>query len=315
LRKLAAISGFRLFVSTTYDTLLDKALKEVESRDGKRVVGRAYRLEPPVAPVLDVDWKRRHRVVYRAFGEHAPDVDRFAVTDLLGCGFPDWLMRFLVRTLKHERLSRSDRLKAIADERALSDPDLVVFLTGLRAQIYRGGSAVQFVDELERRMSEAGALAQVQDVRNETPVGHLFISYAREDAPLVDRLAARLRERHLPVFLDRPDLRPGQDWERRIEQVIGSAAAVLLCVSPQTERRERGEYRREWALACEERLRRKPSARFLWPLLLAPLATGAPREVPSEVLRVNVEPAYEGQPSSRLLDDLTDEVRRFQTGE
>jgi hypothetical protein len=343
LEQLASIRGFRLFVSTTIDTLIDRALRAQESKDGAETVSRAYGLEPPTGDVLDVDWRRRQRVVFRVFGEHAPDPDRFALTEedtleflhrlqldgraaafrhlfdflgrshllFLGCGYPDWLMRFLVRTIKNERLSRSDKMKAVADDRVLYDPGLVMFLSEMHAQIYRDGPALQFVEELSRRMA-AGAATPAAGAA--APAGKVFVSYAREDSKSVQTLVDSLRQHHIPVWHDRSDIGPGAEWESRIESAIQSCAAFVACISPTTERRERAEYHNEWRMAVEERKRRKPNAQFLWPVVVEPIATKMPAEVPGEFRDVHIEPCLAGAATSRLLDGLAVELRRHQTG-
>jgi hypothetical protein len=349
LRKLARIAGLRLFVSTTIDTLIDRALSEVKEQDGCEVIGRSYALEPPVQDVLEVDWARRQRAVFRVFGEHGPEPERFALSEedeleflhrlqldsrspafrhlfdalgqshllMLGCGLPDWIGRFLVRTLKNERLSRSEKMKAVADERVLQDSSFVVFLSGMRVQIYRDGNAIDFVDELTRRVEADPAFAPNAPARAAEPLvppRSVFLSYAREDRVAVDALASALRDARIPYWLDRQDLRYGVDWRRTIHQAIASSAAVVACISKATERRDRGVYHEEWALACEEARRYKPSARFVWPVILGPLDTAAPREVPADFARLNYARALDGRPDQALVQELAEEIRRRQRG-
>ena len=64
--------------------------------------------------------------------------------------------------------------------------------------------------------------------------GFLFVSYSRVDAPefalkLADRLMAGPPP--YPVWLDRRELRPGEDWDDQIEQALGACRGVLFVLS------------------------------------------------------------------------------------
>lgn len=61
----------------------------------------------------------------------------------------------------------------------------------------------------------------------------VFISYAREQRPHVDRMAAALRELDLEVWFDR-DLTPGQDFPAEIERQARAARAMIVCWTPES---------------------------------------------------------------------------------
>ena len=59
-----------------------------------------------------------------------------------------------------------------------------------------------------------------------------FISYAREDAEFVLRLARDLRAAGVPVWLDQLDIAGGQRWDLAVEQALRSARVMIVVLSP-----------------------------------------------------------------------------------
>ncbi len=56
----------------------------------------------------------------------------------------------------------------------------------------------------------------------------VFISYAREDQPVVEVLVDRLQLQGLNVWWDRAGLKPGDDFARVIEGQIEQAKKVVV---------------------------------------------------------------------------------------
>jgi len=72
--------------------------------------------------------------------------------------------------------------------------------------------------------------------RHMQPLGErlrVFISYARLDASeFALELLAALELAGFEAFVDRHDIAPGEDWELRLERLIGSSHTVVFVVSP-----------------------------------------------------------------------------------
>ena len=77
-------------------------------------------------------------------------------------------------------------------------------------------------------------------------MGHVFISYARKDAKLVDELRHQLKEAGFEVWTDSV-LRPGNDWRHEIDEAIRNAFALLVIITPAAKSSEYVTY--EWAFA------------------------------------------------------------------
>jgi len=74
---------------------------------------------------------------------------------------------------------------------------------------------------------------------------HVFLCYARKDEDFVLKLAANLKERGVPVWLDQWDIPPSADWDLTIDDALYDCARFLIVLSPaaRASREVRGELR------------------------------------------------------------------------
>ena len=181
LLKLAEITDFNLYVSTTFDSLLEDALNSVRFAGLRTTEAAAYTPTRLVDLPTEREFMQRP-LVYHLMGRlsAAPtyvisdeDVLEFVCSLqtahytpqklfrelehshllLLGGGFSDWLTRMFLRLAKRRRLSEPrDFGEVLADSHAPRDPGLVFFLQQVssRTRLFTGG-AETFVDELHRR--------------------------------------------------------------------------------------------------------------------------------------------------------------------
>ncbi len=99
--------------------------------------------------------------------------------------------------------------------------------------------------------------------------GHVFISYARDDAAEVDRLQQRLEAAGIRVWRDTADLWPGEDWAAKIRQAITDDALVFVaCFSSRSIAMERTYQNQEVRLAVEQMRLRVPGEPWLIPVRL-----------------------------------------------
>ena len=96
---------------------------------------------------------------------------------------------------------------------------------------------------------------------------YVFISYVREDADKVDKLSRLLRAATIPVWIDRTQLAPGDDWKAKIRQAIQSGSIVFLtCFSDQSRGRDSSVQNEEITLAVDEFRKRPPGQTWLIPV-------------------------------------------------
>lgn len=82
------------------------------------------------------------------------------------------------------------------------------------------------------------------------PKPAVFLAYAAEDAPVVERIYAELENAGFAPWMDRRRLIPGQDWRRAIQGAIETADFFVACFSSISVKK-RGNFQRELRLAME----------------------------------------------------------------
>jgi hypothetical protein len=308
LLSLARVTGFDLFVTLSFDSLMAQALDRVRFGGTARTTQLAY------APhkVADLPAERAALpgpLVYSLFGKLSVGPD-YVVADedmleflcalqtdarrppllfdalhdshllFLGCRFPDWLARFFIRIAKGRQLSlQRGESELLVDPRLHSDADLVLFLehfsygTQMVAMEPR-----QFAAELERRWLErhpaqpaagpATLAAAPAALAAELPPGGIFLSYAKEDFAAAQALHDALEAAGLDVWLDSRRLEAGDLYDQQIRRGVKACALFVPLVSATTERRLEGYFRREWRWAEERSQAIAPSVPFILPVVL-----------------------------------------------
>ena len=69
-------------------------------------------------------------------------------------------------------------------------------------------------------------------------MAQVFVSYARQDSPFVDRLDADLRAAGMETWIDRMGIEAGFEWVSQIQEAITNASAVLYIASPEADASE-----------------------------------------------------------------------------
>ncbi len=81
----------------------------------------------------------------------------------------------------------------------------------------------------------------------------IFLSYSRSDAQQADDWVTHLEQSGYRVWIDRADIRGGQQWNATIVRSIREAQALILLLSPNSARSD--NVRREIDLAVEAKKR------------------------------------------------------------
>jgi hypothetical protein len=305
LRRLAAITDFDLFVSTTFDPLLESAINL------ERFGGAASTEVLSYAPnrVVDLSSERdqlQRPVVYHLFGrlsasptyvisdedlleficalqnEHLAPEKLFHELEhnhllFIGSNFSNWLARLFLRMAKRHRLSDPrDVGEVLADDTTGQDERLMMFLqqVSVRTRVYTG--AERFVDELHARWSArhkpvasaapSAAPARFLPPARDMPDNAVFISYAREDLPAVQQIKAGLEAAGITTWFDMDRLEGGDDYDRKIQRNIGRCSYFIPVISATTQRRLEAYFRREWSYALDRVRNMADGALFLLPV-------------------------------------------------
>ena len=322
LRQLAAITDFDLFITTTFDSLLESAINLERFAGAPSTEVLAY--APNRVVDLPAERARLSRpVVYHLFGKLAAS-PTYAISDedlleyicalqneslvperlfhelehnhllVIGSSFSNWLARLFLRMAKRHRLSDPrDVGEVLADDELAGDERLVSFLqqVSVRTRIYTG--AQRFVQELyarwRKRRQESGAapaaglaaaaggLAALSGAggfsparfalpATEMPDHAVFVSYAREDLPAVQRIKAGLEATGITTWFDMDRLQAGDDYDRKIQRNIQRCSYFIPVISRTTASRLEGYFRREWSYALDRARNMAEGALFILPV-------------------------------------------------
>ncbi len=306
LKRLASITDFDLFVSTTFDPLLENAINLERSGGAPSVDVVSY------APnrVADLPGEREQwtrPVLYHLFGrvsasptyvisdedlleficalqnEHLAPEKLFHELEhshllFIGSNFSNWLARLFLRMAKRQRLSDPrDVGEVLADDSTGQDERLMSFLqqVSVRTRVVTG--AEPFVDELHARWSArrrpapaaaAGGINRFAPPAREMPDRAVFISYSREDLAAVQQIKAGLEAAGVTVWFDMDRLEGGDDYDRKIRRNIERCSYFIPVVSAATQRRQEAYFRREWSYALDRTRSMADGAIFLLPVTI-----------------------------------------------
>jgi len=346
LRQLAQIADFDLFVTTTFDPLLEQALNA--ERFGGSPTTEVIAYSPNRVADLTVAREQQQRpVIYHLLGrlsasptyvisdedtlefvcalqsEHLTPEKLFHELEhnhllLIGSNFSNWLARLFLRMAKRRRLSDPrDVGEVVADSQSPQDRRLMTFLqqVSVRTRIFSG--AEKFVAELHQRWTArhgrdttAGAAAQPQRFlppQREMPDNAVFISYAREDLPAVQKLKAGLDAAGITTWFDLDRLESGDDYDRKIRQNIARCAFFVPVISATTQRRLEAYFRREWSYAVDRSRNIAEGAVFMLPVCID-ATSEADAIVPEKFKAVHITRLAGGEVTAefaRRLQELT----------
>jgi len=350
LRRLAAITDFDLFVSTTFDALLENAINQ--ERFGGAPSTEVLSYAPNRVADLPSERDQLQRpVVYHLFGklsasptyvisdedlleficalqsEHLAPEKLFHELEhshllFIGSSFTNWLARLFLRMAKRQRLSDPrDVGEVLAGDHTSEDDRLIAFLqqVSVRTRIYVG--AERFVEELHarwtaRRKSSAGAAAPAVPARfappaREMPDQAVFISYAREDLLAVQRIKAGLEAAGITTWFDIDRLEVGDDYDRKIQRNIARCSYFIPIVSATTQRRLEGYFRREWSYAIDRVRNMADGAMFILPVTID-ATTPAEAFVPDKFKALHFSPLPGGDVPAEFAQRLADFMRARQ---
>ena len=345
LRQLAQITDFDLFITTTFDPLLEKAVNA--ERYGGQPTADVIAYAPNRVADLPAERSQLQRaVVYHLLGrlsasptyvvsdedmleficalqsEHLTPEKLFHELEhnhllLIGSDFSNWLARLFLRMAKRKRLSDPrDGGEVFADDHTMKDERLVAFLqqVSVRTRVYGGAEA--FVADLHARWMKrqggaasaggAGAVPQrFLPPSREMPEHAIFISYAREDLPAVQRLKAAMDAAGLTTWFDLDRLEGGDDYDRKIRANIARCSFFVPVISATTQRRHEAYFRREWSYAVDRSLSIAEGGVFILPVCIDDTPEAAAL-VPDKFRALHITRMPDGEPTPEFLRRLKD---------
>lgn len=349
LRKLAEITDFSLYVTTTIDHLIETALRDTRGehqhiddivfapRGVKSRIDLPNNFGPTSAPAL-----------YHLFGSSSPVTDSFAGTEddlieyswslldqqyspdnlydylqkktvlLLGCSFPDWLARFFIHALNGRRHEETINIYYVSPA---CEPGLAEFLKRRRAKVVTSQSANDFVTRLhqlwqQRSASHDSVRPAAPDAGSEFKSGTVFLSYASENREWVRKIRAQLEAANIDTWMDERALQPGVNYEQSIRENIRRASFFVAVISrafDQPSRAMGGYVLKEWKWAEDAALERHKEDGFLQPLVIDDTPAGA-SFVDSPYRELHWTRLRDGQLPPEFIDFLNHGIRKYRRG-
>lgn len=350
LATLARISGFDLFISLTFDSLLVNAI------GGAQIFYSPKAVRDIPCPKAEI----RKPVVFHLLGGASASPD-YAICDddlleflhamidkqrqpkmlfdelrtnhllVLGCSFGDWLARFFLRTVRNLELALTRlRWDVLVGDQIARDAKLVQFLESYSPDTrVISWTAERFVTELEERWQAAHPAApqNVEPPVHEAgaggtsiPTGSIFLSYASEDIEAASRLAEGLRTAGLEVWFDKNALHGGDDWERSIRRGLKRCSLFLPLISCQSlsvENRRDRFFWSEWKQADNRTDAMALGEVFIIPVMIDNTRIEEDDPLPDSFIRAQRIrlPGGEITPdAAKLLKELVRDFHRRQNG-
>jgi hypothetical protein len=348
LYRLASIKDFQLFLTTSFDPLLAKAVEVVQP--GSRPVDwvRAISLRDGFKDLPAVPGDLPYACVYHLLGKirRAPDCALWddetlaflreldyhlrasgylsaALHDshllFLGLTFDNWLLRFLVQVVKGKHLSElnRDQLYLSESQEAAERDQVVVFFSRLTHQFRLIQTPpCEFIAELARRWRKrhppnpdgVPAMKQAHRLAHRS-AGCIFVSYASPDLPIAKYIVKQLQDKGLLVWFDKQQILPGQVWEAEFSEIVEDTCGIFLSLISDTSAQRLTAYNiLERNLASKRRDRFVDSEVFYIPLRIDEGEPLVPANEPRGVKKIHAD----RKPGGHLDDDFIEYLRQLQ---
>jgi TIR domain/SIR2-like domain len=254
---LASVTDFNLFISSTIDSLLLKALESrgphVITYDSKTPIDVPEEFGVIVYHIVGsrdthpyfAIWEEDYLEFVFSLVRHDQQLKNLFLLLktrhllFLGTPFTDWIMRFFLFVVNGGRFTdrRHGKTRAYLADRAeiLGEP-LIFFFDKVvgTTQIIQGDPAA-FVHELSSRWKakyagggpDEDVFLQMPD---EMPRGAVFVSCSKDDREAVANLVRGLEASQIPVWVDKQRLSAGENYERSLEFAVKNACSFFLSV-------------------------------------------------------------------------------------
>jgi hypothetical protein len=343
---------FSIYVSTTADSYLERAVNAVRYGGRPETIVPAYGLESAADLPTGID--ARQTVVFPLLGRANRSAD-FALTEedvlefvhtfqsagtpkrlletlrrshllIIGGGFSGWLLRFVIRLAKPGRLwssSTGQLTHYVADRAVTRDAQLLSFLqhplSGIRV-FPINGQTHDFVRALHQRWfgrhpQSAGRVAPTfPRVDDAVARRGVFLSYCSEDYEAAERIRDLLDAAGLDVWFDKRDLNAGDEFHKRIRAEINKSHFFVVVISRSAFTPEPRFFRFEWREA-ERRAQFAPFDRpYVLPVVIDDTVAQDDR-LPPFLRDVQWTRAQGGRLPAAFVRNLVDAYRQVQRPE
>lgn len=277
--KLARIQGIDAYITVNIDGFLERAFKQQSLGCNKSInfaipsnaidpskvtdakLPTIFNLFGTIAESnFAISDEEYIEYLYQLREENKPFVEQFlnAIKGksllMIGCSFPNWLMRFFIRIVTGERLRDNKIGRTVASDTLLDQRELYSFLQQNKVKVIpidpqgeQGNmfkNSLDFINTLCDKWQET-----TNNVRNEIKYKEkLFISYSRKDKGFIEEVKNEFVRQGVNVFFDETDIKGGKITPI-IKQNISNCDYFLAFISGHSLDKEKYAYDKEWRRA------------------------------------------------------------------
>lgn len=284
LSKLARITGFSFYISTTFDRIFESVLEKERGNKNQniRILDYSFPLKAMGAEANPNEGNQELNVI-KILGSLQSDM--CAITDVeileyifslkneesmirnmlfdqikgkillfLGCDFSNWLLRFFVRILANEPFVMCKTDKIIADNYAHKDPKISMFFSHFKTQIISFSdeeykNPVVFINDFYGKWTEY--------YKNSIPKryqGLVFLSYSHQDKEKIIPVRNEMLANGIDVWFDENKLESGDNYKQKINDQIRNCNLFIPFISQSSVLDPSSyAYSVEWDLAIARR--------------------------------------------------------------
>lgn len=323
LKKLARITDFNFFISTTFDKAFESILKserglkddgivEIEYSNPYRVPKAYHDIEKKVKDGAPVVFKFLGSMTSRCCAiteeeileyifslKNENQLARFLNESVegknllfIGNNFPNWLMRFFIRIITNEPYVMCKTSKIIADNYAHKDLNLSMFLEHFKTQILaltdeEFNNAREFVNQLYSHWVNYKDVKIPKRYR-----GSVFLSFNHKDRDKIRDVWKELAANGIETWFDESELHSGDNHRQVITQKIKECDAFIPFLSKHSvDSPNSYVYSVEWDLAMARRKVREDDTTnhsFIHPIIIDDLQNTDER-IPEVMRKLTIE--------------------------
>ncbi len=277
--KLARIRGIDAYITVNIDGFLERAFKRqsLGSNSSVNFAIPANAIDPsaqddPKLPTIfnlfgtmaasnfAISDEEYIEYLYQLREEDKPFVEKFlsAIKGksllMIGCSFPNWLMRFFIRIVTGERLRDNKIGRTVASDTLMDQTELYSFLQQNKVKVIpidpQGAPGSMFKNSLDFINTLCDKWQETtNNVRNEIKYKEkLFISYSRKDKNFIQEVKNEFVRKGVNVFFDETDIKGGKITPI-IKQNISNCDYFLAFISKNSLDKEKYAYDKEWRRA------------------------------------------------------------------
>ena len=343
LAQLANIPKLKLYVTTTFDFMMERAINAARFEGQRQTLVFSY--APHDKQDLPREFDRLNRpTVYQLMGRFSGTPHSYAVTHedtlrfvqslqaktedspnilfdklksgnllILGSHFADWIASFFIRGASGGR-----QIEIPIDFAVDSDTrSRVLFLQRFSGgtRVFRGEGARGFVDELSRRWTESQPADEPESSPSigEWQSGAVFLSYARQDLSVAESIRDALDRGGVDVVFASDDSTVvGDKREKKLRSFLGECSLFIPVVSKRSLTAERRFFRAEWVEAILEARKAIPSGRFVLPVVVDDTSP-AESAIPEQFGKLDWERWTSGKANSKFLETVVQLQRSYRS--